>query len=359
MPRCLIPARWIASGLMMVGAFLLAPRLGQVAETAQPPSSDKHSENQPWVEYYVDAAEVAAIYGTAAEEITPEAAAKLLLDLTNQARADAGLSQLSWRDDAAQVAQAHSAEMTARRYISHYDLQGRKCELRYNDAGFVDQISENTAYYEIHHEVYLTPQLVKRMHQHWLESTSHRLNIMEQAHTHLGAGFAVARQAGVAYIAGTVEFVNDFGEYGRLPAEARPGQTLRLEGVLDPECARLAFIGIGSEDLPTARTVEYQMAHIGGYSPPDPALRLLPVADALAHTPDAWRYVRPIVQWDSATGKFTADIVLRANWPAAAYYVTVWAVPPGASTQEGTPDYAEAFSTMVQVVRVKLGSTFN
>ena len=318
-----------------------------------------HPENAPWIETYLDSAEVAEIYGTAEDEISQQAAAQLLLDLTNEARAQAGLSKLAWRTDAAQVAQEHSDEMTTKRYISHYDLRGRKCELRYNDAGYVDQISENTAYYEIHHEVCLTPQLVQRMHQHWLESDSHRLNIMEAAHTHLGAGFAVMRQDGVSYIAGTVEFVNEYGEYDHLPASARPGQTLRLSGKLSSLQARLAYIGIGSEDLPKQRTAVYQMQHIGGYSPPEPAMHLLPTIDALAQTPDEWRYVRPIVQYDANTGSFAVDILLRANWPAASYYVTAWAVPPEAVSRGGLPDYSQAFCTMAQVVLVKPAFTFN
>jgi uncharacterized protein YkwD len=350
----------VAACVLLLAALLLPARWGGAEEDSAAQAVPEQAQaDGPWIESYMNDAEVEALYGSAADEITQAQAGALLLELTNQARAEAGLSQLGWRADAAQVGQAHSDEMVAQHYINHYDLAGRKCELRYNADGGTDQVSENTAYYEIHAEVYLTPQLVKRMHQHWLDSEGHRLNIMEAAHTHAGAGFTVAREDGLSYIVGTVEFLNDYGDYQRLPERARPGQALKLTGQLDDKRARLAFIGIGSEDLPTPRTVEYQMSHIGGYSPPLPVMFLLPAADALAQTPEAWRYVRPTVQFDQASGKFTADIILRANWPAAAYYMSAWAVPPGALKRNGTPDYSRAFCVMTQVVLVEQPSAFH
>ena len=329
-------------------------------EQVVPPqqAAEPAREGAPWIETYVDHAEVEAIYGGEGDEITPQAARDLLLELTNESRADEGLSKLAWDEDLEKLAAEHANDMTTQRYINHHDLEGRKCELRYNIMSGTDQVSENIAYYEIHDAIYLTEKLVRRMHQHWLDSESHRLNIMEQAHTHLGAEFSVVRGDGVSYVAGAVEFKNDYGDYVRLPLNARPGEILELTGQLDTSRARLAYIGIGSEDLPMPRTVEYQMTHIGGYTVPIPAMHLLPVGDALADTPEEWRYVRPIVQYDATSGSFSGDLIIRSNWPAAAYYVTVWAVPPDALTPDGRPDYSQAFCAMTQIVLVKPGVTF-
>jgi len=252
----------------------------------------------PWVESYVDEAEVAAVYGTAADEISVAAAARLLWKLTNATRREHDLPELQWLDLAAEVALDQAGEMASRQYVNHYNLAGQKCELRFNLAGGTDQISENIAYYEILHRIRLTPQLVERMHQHWLNSDSHRANILNRRHTHFGAGFAVVSAADRTYAAGAAEFVADYGDYDQLPGRAAPGDVLHVHGRLDSGL-QLMYLGLGAEDPPFERDVEYQMTHIGGYSPPAVALALLPVRDSWSDFAEI-PYRRYVVDYNAA-----------------------------------------------------------
>lgn len=310
------------------------------------------AEEGPWIESYVGAGEVERIYGSADDEIDAATANQLLLGLTNEARQENGVLELEWHPLAGVLAQQHADEMATERYVNHYDLAGRKCELRFNALGQVDHVSENIAYYQINHAIYLTPQLVRRMHQHWLDSPSHRANMLAAHHTHFGCGLRVVSDGDTSYIAGAAEFVADYGDYGRLPQRASPGASFELEGQLDPARTRLAYISIGSEDLPRRRSVEYQLKHIGGYSPPEPAMRLVPAVDALAQLPEGWRHVSPAVQYNPRAGDFSVEIELQQHWPAASYYITVYAVRPEDVRADGTPDYAHVFPVMVQVVQV-------
>ncbi|MCH7472836.1 CAP domain-containing protein, partial [bacterium] len=253
---------------------------------------------------------MARIYGGEEDAIDHIEANRLLLGLLNEERRAQGfLPPLQDHPLASRLAQEHAAGMASGHYVSHYDLAGRKCELRFNAIGESDHVSENTAYYEIKHPVFLTPQLVRRMHMHWLESDSHRDNLLDPAHTHAGSGFAVTRSGQRTYAAGVVEFVNDYGGYDRLPERTKAGSTLHLSGYLDPGRATLQYVGLASEDLPFARDAEYQMSHISGYSPPDVVLAMLPRQYAGLFEPDI-HYTRYTVEYDEDSGHFSVDIPL-------------------------------------------------
>jgi uncharacterized protein YkwD len=297
----------------------------------------------PWKESYADRAEVEAIYGTAKDELTPQQAAELLMAYTNDARQDAGLSVVVWSPVAAKLAGEHARDMTANRYVSHYDLEGRKCEQRFNALGQTDNVAENLSFYEIGYSIKLTPQLVQRLHSHWMQSDSHRDNILNPAHTHFGCAFALNASKRVTYVSAVEEFASDYGSMEKLPAEVQPGDVLRIEGNVDPARARLMFIGLGSEDLPFKRTPEYQLAHIGGYSPPEPALQLLP-RQYEGRIRAELRHARYEVDLDPVTGRFSVELKVEDHWPKAAYYISVWAED---IRREGDP-----FCAMTQVVLV-------
>ncbi len=284
-----------------------------------------------WRESYSRASEVEKIYGGPQDAITVDQARDLLTSLTNDTRKRAGLSQLKWSGPAERLAGEHAQDMALHRYINHYDLDGRKCELRFNLLGHTDNVMENIAYYEINLEVFITPQLVRRVYQHWLDSESHRANILDPAHTHLGCGLAIEEKDGTTYAAAVCEFVADWGEAESLPAVARPGETLELEGKLDPGRARLRYIGLASEDLPFRRDRAYQNSHAGGYSPPEPVLALLPKAGLLAALktkPEGIKYSGRSVEYNPDTGVYTTQINMPERWPAGSYYITVWADSP-------------------------------
>lgn len=311
--------------------FLSAALLSLLAACLWGPGSARADE--VWHESYTRAEDVQAIYGGSRDVVSLAEARRLLLTLTNEARRRGGEPELGWSEPATQLADQHAKEMAGLHYINHYDLAGHKCEYRFNALGETDNVMENIAYYEINLDVGLTPQLIRRIQQHWLDSPGHRANILEPAHTQMGCSFALDQHDGVTYVAAIAEFVADWGETEPLEAAAPRGAALTLRGHLNPERARLLYVGLGSEDLPFERSVDYQNSHAGGYSPPQPVLALLPRdAASLADDdslPDTVKYQSRNVYYEPDTGEFSALINLPAHWPPAAYYVTVWADSPG------------------------------
>jgi uncharacterized protein YkwD len=136
------------------------------------------------------AAQLLRDYGDPAQAISSREAGALLLELVNAERAKHGLSQLQLSASASKLARQHADDMAAHGYVGHYDLQGRKCELRYNLLGETDHVAENIAYREVGARVRLTPELVRSIFGDWMGSKSHRWNIQHPAHTHMGYGFA-------------------------------------------------------------------------------------------------------------------------------------------------------------------------
>jgi uncharacterized protein YkwD len=307
-------------------------------------ASQAQAPNKPWQESYTSAQEVEQVYGGAKDVISLDAARQLMLQLVNDERAKRKFSQLKPLAQADTLAQQHAGEMAQQHYASHYSLSGLKCEGRWNAMGQTDQVAENMAYYEIDHHIYLTPQLVRRMHQHWMDSESHRVNLLDPHHTHMGCGFGLAYANGRSYVTGVEEFIADYGVCDRLPRQAAPGDTISVHGTLDPQHAVLRFIGLGSEDLPFTRTVEYQMSHIGGYSPPDVALALVPTQYRGRWSPrvDVSRYE---VKYDGWSGEYSVSFDIKPQWPPGAYYISAWASEPGNSDA--------VFCVMTQVLLVK------
>ena len=298
----------------------------------------------PWNESRIDAGQARLVYGTQQDEISLEDARALLLSLVNGERQSRRLGQLTLLPLAGRLAQEHAGEMAERRYFNHYSLAGLKCEARWNGLGGTDQVSENVTYYEIGCDVYLTPELVRKMHAEWMASKPHRENMLKPEHTGFGAGFGIVRQEGVTYAAGVEEFIAHYGEYSRLPEQAAPGLVLRLAGRLDPALAVLCYVTLGVEPLPFARDADYQMRHTGGYSPPavfEAHLARQGVMKAdLPGVP-----VRRDVSLSGEDGTFAVSLPLHEGTEPGAYYVTVWAASKA--------DPARAFRAMTQVVLVK------
>ncbi len=65
------------------------------------------------------AEDVPRLYGSEQEQIGPEAAQAMLLDLVNAARAGERFSRLSASGSAQRLAQEHAAEMAAQHYLNH------------------------------------------------------------------------------------------------------------------------------------------------------------------------------------------------------------------------------------------------
>jgi uncharacterized protein YkwD len=296
-----------------------------------------------WDTEQVDPLNAAQIYGTAADQLSAAVAADELKQLINTARRESSLPSLEPDPLLARLAQQHANEMAQQRYASHMDLDGNKCEARYNALGGTDHVSENFIYSEIDLPVYLTPQLLSRLQQQWLASELHRRNELDPAHTHLGCGFALVQEEQQTTVVAVVEFGNDYGDYARLPQRLTPGDRLEISGRLDPVRARFVCAGVGCESLPQPRDASYLNSHDPGYRQPELQVLLLPRGDDGQPQESTARQLRA-VDYDPASGDFDVALRLSDDSPPGAYYVTVWARRPGWG---GDP-----FCVMTQVVLV-------
>lgn len=138
---------------------------------------------------------------TAAPTLTPTAAPtqapsglsameQEVFALVNSERAKNGLSALSWADDVAAVARAHSSDMINRGFFSHTNPDGESPFDRLKNNGISYRTAaENIAYGQ------KTPADVMNA---WMNSSGHRANILNKNVTELGVG-AVKNNNGTIY----------------------------------------------------------------------------------------------------------------------------------------------------------------
>ena len=110
-------------------------------------------------------------------------------DLINREREKRGLRTLAWSDDAARAARLHSRNMAQNHFFSHRGQDGLMANDRAEQVGIFDwrAIGENIAFnrgYE---------QPVEMAVEKWLESPSHRENLLNKSWLESGVGVAVSQ----------------------------------------------------------------------------------------------------------------------------------------------------------------------
>jgi len=107
---------------------------------------------------------------------------KRVVELTNAERAQRGLDPLTFNPQLAAAAQIHSANMGMRDFTAHIDpLDGKGAADRVTNQGYdYGTVAENVAAGEP------TPEQTV---QGWMDSPSHRVNILNPAVTEIGVGY--------------------------------------------------------------------------------------------------------------------------------------------------------------------------
>lgn len=126
-----------------------------------------------------------------ASPLTADGLARTAADvvaLTNRERAAAGLRPLAVDPHLTTAAQAHCADMAARRFYSHTSPEGGEPWDRAAAAGSSRRtIGENIA---------CGQRSAAEVVEGWMNSPGHRANILKPAFTHIGAGYAGGGPAG-------------------------------------------------------------------------------------------------------------------------------------------------------------------
>ena len=116
------------------------------------------------------------------------ALSRAAFDLINKKRAENGASALAWSDDLARIASVHSGNMAELNFFSHRGLDNKLVSDRADDQklGRWRAIGENIAF----NRGYADP--VARTVQLWLDSPSHRRNMLDPTWKESAIGVAVA-----------------------------------------------------------------------------------------------------------------------------------------------------------------------
>jgi len=109
-------------------------------------------------------------------------------DLLNAKRKERGLPALAWSESVAAVAREHSVDMATMNYFSHKDMSGRYVSDRADSMGLKKwrAIGENIAF----NKGFADP--MTRTVELWMNSTSHRQNLLDDHWKESAVGIAVA-----------------------------------------------------------------------------------------------------------------------------------------------------------------------
>ena len=180
-------------------------------------------------------------------------ARQYMLDLINRDRATVGAPPVVLDALGTRAGQAHSDEMAMNGYLSHWTMDGRKPDQRYNDVGGKDAVAENVFVLRKGHAVVNSAEPIvlplssdrvfNRNELNRIESAffgekppndGHRQNIINPCHTSVGIALSVAASPDLgARTAVTQEFINHYGDYGDIPKSVRIGERFTLSGRLN------------------------------------------------------------------------------------------------------------------------------
>lgn len=279
------------------------------------------------------------------EMLELEPARQYMLTLINRDRATVGAKPVVLEPIATKAGQLHSDEMAINGYLSHWTMDGRKPDQRYNESGGRDAVMEN-AFVSLEGTAVddsKTPnklplhssQIFHRYELDEIESSffnekppndGHRVNIINPMHTSVGIGLSFASQFGAGVRTSCAqEFVNHYGDFDELPAKISLGESFTLKGKLD-KGVTLKIIDVRREDAAKPMTIE-ELNKTSGYSIPDKVV--------VAYFADSSQTNEPIAVTKSDDRQsFSQEIKSSKDWQPGLYYIVVWASAPGGGEDE-------------------------
>jgi uncharacterized protein YkwD len=249
-------------------------------------------------------------------------AREYMLKLVNRDRAAEGLDPVGWDETAAKGGQKHADDMVLHGFVGHLGTDGSVPEQRYTNAGGTGKVQENAACIsdgaprEIEKSPRFLPEEIEKIEAAFINETppndGHRRNILKPWHNRIGIGMTKAVGQPVACTA--QEFVDAYGKYRDLPAKAKVGQSIAVEGeVFAP--AVVAGVGIARIPQPKLMTVE-EVNRARSYRDPQPYATFFPKG-----------FVTPIPLQVQGRN-FSIKVPLSDGGKPGLYEVSVWANVP-------------------------------
>jgi len=211
-----------------------------------------------------------------------EQAREYVLGLVNRDRADAGLEPVERDEVAERAAQRHVEDMARHGFTAHWGTDGSVPEQRYSEAGGTQMVQENAACFfdavarDLDNDPVFLPSELAKIALAFISEVppndGHKRNILKPSHTHLGIG--LAKPVGIEQLCMAQEFVDDYGDYDPIPAEAKPGQRIVVAGEVH-EPLEFGGVGMAHLALPTPLAPE-RLNETSTYPIPEPDVVYFP-----------------------------------------------------------------------------------
>jgi uncharacterized protein YkwD len=252
-------------------------------------------------------------------------ARKYFVRLVNRDREREGLEPVALDGVAQKAAQEHADDMASHGYTAHYGTDGSVPEMRYSAAGGTDIAFENAACFFDNAErkldkgaLFLASE-IERIESAFINEKpphdGHRRNILTPWHNRVGIG--LAQPVGITVPCAAQEFVDHYGKYEPVPAQASAGSKIRVTGeVVAP--ASFGAVALARIDRPEARSAE-NLNGTGSYQLPAPYATYLPRG-----------YITPI-EVRVENGRFSVEVPLDDRGRPGVYEVSVWGLVPETS----------------------------
>jgi uncharacterized protein YkwD len=261
-----------------------------------------------------------------------------MLTLINRDREAHGLPAVELDPVASKGGERHARDMAAHGFTAHWGSDGSVPEQRYTEAGGSDMVQENVACLfdgvprELDASPRFDPALLEQLQKMFMDEVppndGHRKNILKKNHHRVGIG--LAQPAAVNQPCLAQEFVDDFGDYGDLPAEAKRTVTLHIDGEIR-DVLRFGGVGVGRIDLPAPKSAKELNAT---------SVYRIPAPETL-YFPPGFKTPKP-VKLDGQ--KFAIDVGLGPRPGAGRYEISIWAKEPGSN---------ELFMVSLRTIMVK------
>jgi uncharacterized protein YkwD len=265
-------------------------------------------------------------------------AIQYMLTLINRDREAHGLPVVQFDPIASRGADRHARDMAAHGFTAHWGSDGSVPEQRYTEAGGTDMVQENVACLfdgvprELDPNPRYDPALLEQLQKMFMDEVppndGHRKNILKPKHHRVGIG--LAQPAAVNQPCLAQEFVDDWGEYSELPAEAKRSVTLHIDGEIR-EPLRFGGVGIGRIDLPSPMSAK-DLNQTSIYRIPQPETLYFPAG---------FKTPKPVAVDGQ---KFAIDVGLGKKPGPGRYEVSIWGKEAGTN---------ELFMVSLRTIMVK------
>jgi uncharacterized protein YkwD len=253
------------------------------------------------------------------QTLTLTQAREYMVSLINRDRAANHLPPVILDTVGTEAAQKHTNEMSARGYVSHWNVNGCKPEARYTACGGKDAVYENvTGWYDgVNHSVCpiqtFTKQELETVESDFMNHEGHRENILDFAHNRVGIGLTLVNDEGDRRVQCAQEFIDQKGTFNAIPQRLTRGVGFSVAGKLGKD---VTFEKVQVMWEPYPKTLS--IASLNNEIPYEDSTNSVATYTTKGES--------PVCLSRTADGdEFVVTITPGQNWKRGTYYVWVWA----------------------------------